>query len=154
MNEVMIKNWNEVVSPSDTIYHLGDFALGPKTLWRGYMERLNGTKILVKGNHDMPAAKMKELGFDEVVDSLIMQHGDYDIYLAHYPHPEFVDVLPKGMGPTPKTRYGFCGHVHTDWVTYGSVLVNVGVDQWQYKPITLEQALNALKSGQSANDDV
>lgn len=29
MNEEMVRRWNEVVRPTDHVYHLGDFALGP-----------------------------------------------------------------------------------------------------------------------------
>lgn len=28
MTEVLVENWNSVVGPTDTIYHLGDFAFG------------------------------------------------------------------------------------------------------------------------------
>ena len=29
--ELIIKNWNDLVSPDETILHLGDFAVGNKT---------------------------------------------------------------------------------------------------------------------------
>ena len=56
MNETLIKNWNETVTPDDQIYVLGDFFLGTDeefirhTLWR-----LNGQIYLIYGNHDTPA---------------------------------------------------------------------------------------------------
>ena len=52
MTETMINAWNEVVKPEDTVLHLGDFMLGPKTAWADYRRRLNGKIILVRGNHD------------------------------------------------------------------------------------------------------
>lgn len=52
MNEMLVHYWNEVVHPEDTVYHLGDVALGPIRESLGYIHRLNGKKILVTGNHD------------------------------------------------------------------------------------------------------
>ena len=45
-DEFIIDNWNKTVTPEDTVFILGDFG---KT---SYMERLNGKKFLIKGNHD------------------------------------------------------------------------------------------------------
>lgn len=151
MNEVLIKNWNSIVDPDDTIYHLGDFAMGPKDRWPSYIKRLNGMKLLVRGNHDQDEQKMKDLGFTYVFDNMIVPYKNFDIYLSHFPHPEFVDAIPKGQGPTKTTKYQFCGHVHTDWKTYEGVIVNVGVNQWDYKPITVEQALGALDDNKNGN---
>lgn len=50
MNEVMVERWNARVQPKDKVYHLGDIAIGKKGL--SLLERCNGTKVLIKGNHD------------------------------------------------------------------------------------------------------
>ena len=42
----IIENWNMIVSPYDTVFILGDFGK------LSYMEKLNGKKFLIKGNHD------------------------------------------------------------------------------------------------------
>ena len=52
MNEPIIANWNKVVSQGDTVYHLGDFALGNKSLIPDFLERLNGHISFIMGNHD------------------------------------------------------------------------------------------------------
>ena len=49
-DEEMIKRWNSVVSETDRVYHLGDVALSKNGL--KLMDRLNGSKILIRGNHD------------------------------------------------------------------------------------------------------
>lgn len=51
MHEVIIKNWNSVVTPRDKVYILGDVTLSKKNL--PILDELNGTKTLVMGNHDM-----------------------------------------------------------------------------------------------------
>jgi calcineurin-like phosphoesterase family protein len=53
MNRVMIERWNAVVGPEDTVYHLGDFAMGKPSEWPAFLRQLNGAKkILIRGNHD------------------------------------------------------------------------------------------------------
>ena len=51
MNNCLIENWNNKVGKDDIIFHLGDFAMGGSNLWNGILERLNGHKILILGNH-------------------------------------------------------------------------------------------------------
>ena len=55
MDETLIKNWNSLAKPKDKVYVLGDFFMYyKKPKLREILNRLNGTKILIKGNHDMP----------------------------------------------------------------------------------------------------
>lgn len=51
MNEALINNWNNVVRPEDTVYHLGDFAFGGSQLWNDVLSKLNGHIYLILGNH-------------------------------------------------------------------------------------------------------
>lgn len=51
MDEEMVKRWNETVRPSDKVYHLGDVVINRKAL--NILRRLNGDKVLIKGNHDI-----------------------------------------------------------------------------------------------------
>ena len=51
----LIKNWNSVVQPKDTVYFLGDFSLNFKGDYdhdEAIMKSLNGIKFFIKGNHD------------------------------------------------------------------------------------------------------
>ena len=51
MNAAMVGAWNGVVAVDDTVYYLGDFAMQPH-LVSEILPQLNGTKILIAGNHD------------------------------------------------------------------------------------------------------
>ncbi|MCA1800527.1 MAG: hypothetical protein LC687_04765 [Actinobacteria bacterium] len=51
MDEEMVANWNAKVRPVDTVVHLGDVCINRKAL--PILDRLNGRKILIKGNHDI-----------------------------------------------------------------------------------------------------
>ena len=52
MNAEIIRRWNTVVGEDDTVYHLGDVAMGKLEISLAHVTRLNGHKILVAGNHD------------------------------------------------------------------------------------------------------
>lgn len=86
MHKVLYKRHNEVVSPDDTVYHLGDFAYGPGAKsWQQINElvkRLNGTHHLIMGNHDhLDPFKYIEAGFTSVHTSLSLD----GIILIHDP---------------------------------------------------------------------
>ena len=68
MNEVIINNWNSVVSKDDIIYHIGDYGFGTKDELKEIFDKLNGKKYLIMGNHDLRVGKryFLELGFIEV----------------------------------------------------------------------------------------
>ena len=51
MDEYMVKAWNERVRPRDKVYHLGDVVINRRAL--DIMSRLNGDKVLIRGNHDI-----------------------------------------------------------------------------------------------------
>jgi calcineurin-like phosphoesterase family protein len=51
MDEFMIAAWNERVRPKDKVYHLGDVVINRRHL--ATLGRLNGDKVLIKGNHDI-----------------------------------------------------------------------------------------------------
>ena len=55
MNEAMVEEWNSIVQPEDLVYILGDVAFLPAQKAAEYINRLNGDKILVEGNHDRKA---------------------------------------------------------------------------------------------------
>lgn len=150
MNEGLVERWNSRVGPEDTVYHLGDFAMGGKgnLKWR---RRLNGKIILIKGNHDWSKKIMLEAGFDEVHKSktLYLPDEKVRIHLAHIP-----THIPEGPNRPQRTYspslihkldlnaydYLLCGHVHQDWGRNGKT-INVGVDVSDFYPLTFAELL-------------
>ena len=51
-DEWLIKRWNNTVNKRDSIYILGDFCLANKENTEKILNRLNGRKYLIRGNHD------------------------------------------------------------------------------------------------------
>ncbi len=50
--ELIIRNWNDLIAPHETVLHLGDFALGKKSNFTLLTGILNGRLFLIQGNHD------------------------------------------------------------------------------------------------------
>jgi len=80
----LIEQWNAVVSPSDTVWHLGDFALD-KSAARRVRPQLNGSIHLVIGNHDAQA-KIDRLDglWASANDAKYLRLDGDRIYLHHY----------------------------------------------------------------------
>ena len=77
MDEAMVKAWNERVKPTDKVYHLGDVVINRKAL--KIMHRLNGDKVLIRGNHDIfrddeYRMYFRELRAYHVMNGLILSH--------------------------------------------------------------------------------
>ena len=137
MNREMTRRWNEAVSPLDTVYHLGDFAMGSSSLLAPTRRKLNGKIILIKGNHDRSVQALLNAGFDQVYNQLNMELDGVKLYLHHQP-----EVKERWNQAT----IHLCGHVHEKWRRKGN-MINVGVDQWDFTPRTLKEILAAEKQG-------
>ena len=77
MDEFMVKAWNERVGKNDKVYHLGDVVINRKSL--GIMRRLNGDKVLIRGNHDIfrddeYRQHFRELRAYHVLNGMILSH--------------------------------------------------------------------------------
>lgn len=135
MNQVLTDRWNARVKSGDTVYHLGDFALGPVTELDGHRAKLAGNIILVKGNHDRSKGRMLAAGFQEVVSELYLELEGERLFLHH--QPMLGDVWKD------RAEVHLCGHVHTEWSRIGTI-INVGVDVRSFEPKTLAELLSDL----------
>ncbi len=151
MNYDLIRRWNETVAPDDVIYHLGDFALGPRETYAGYCAQLAGHKILLLGNHDEDADFMREIGFEDVLKNVVVEPDGKRLWLNHYPIPR-PDDFPGRRRPEPPGEYdlALCGHVHEKWLVRDGC-VNVGVDGWKFRPVSLAQIMQSVAA--SHGDD-
>jgi calcineurin-like phosphoesterase family protein len=77
MDEEMIRRWNERVRPNDKVYHLGDVVINRRAL--PTLARLNGDKVLIRGNHDIfrddeYRQYFRELRAYHVMNGMILSH--------------------------------------------------------------------------------
>ena len=130
MDEALIQNWNRVVSEGDTVYVLGDFSSYGKEENKALLKRLNGTKILIMGNHDMgyTPAEWREMGFLECSRWPILYEGFF--LLSHEP------LYINGNMPYANIY----GHVHNNpsYKDASSQSVCVSVERLQYCPESFE----------------
>jgi calcineurin-like phosphoesterase family protein len=136
MNKALVDNWNAVVDPEDTVYHLGDFAMGPRRLLAHIRSLLHGRVVLVRGNHDRSATACLEAGFNMVVSSMVSDVDGCRILLQHHP-PQ-----PSQEG---QFDYILHGHIHEKYRRIGNA-INVGVDVWNYKPVSFQELIRAEQS--------
>ena len=132
MDEFMVKNWNNTVKPSDRIYHLGDVVINRKAL--PILDRLNGKKVLIKGNHDIFKLRDYAKYFDDVRAYKVMpKHG---IIMSHIPiHPESLS----------RWKLNIHGHLHTNHLADKKYL-NVCVENINYTPIDLDSVIQFLEN--------
>ena len=106
MNEAMVKEWNDIVNPEDTVYILGDVAFMSGSDAGRIMNRLNGRKILIEGNHDRKTLQDTTFrsAFAEVHKYLDITYNGTKCVMFHYPIAEW-DQMHRGS-------VHFHGHLH------------------------------------------
>lgn len=159
-DQALIENWNSVVSPDDTVFHLGDFVFGGFPKWKEIAEQLNGHIYLIRGNHDdkQMTAGIQTLFEDCLYQARILVDGK-TVYLNHFPFLCFGHGDPKIY----KDSYSIqlFGHIHSGPnstsadVSRSSILYptqyDVGVDNNNYCPISWKEVNEKIQK-QLKND--
>ena len=134
MDDRLIKNWNEVVTDEDTVWVIGDFCLSnDKKVISDILSKLNGKKILVKGNHDEESDEVyRECGFSSVYSYPVIIKEFY--ILSHHPL-HLNDGMPYFL---------IYGHIHGNpiYKTRCSHGMCVSVERIDYRPISFEEIKN------------
>ena len=134
MDGTLIRHWNLLVSPNDTIWHLGDFAFANPDKTNDILNQLNGTKKFIIGNHDKKNIHvLKEHG--EVFDYKEIKHKDHHIVLLHYPI-SFWNRCDHGS-------LHFFGHLHGSHRPFNRSM-DVGYDA-HCRILTLDEAIDMIK---------
>ena len=148
MDEEMIRRWNDRMRPNDKVYHLGDVVINRKALKT--MSRLNGDKVLIRGNHDI----FRDDEYREYFRELRAYHVMNGLILSHIP------VHEASLG-----RFGcnIHGHLHASRVKKargvdaktGATLYSTEIDpryhcvcveQTDFTPILFEDVIKRIKA--------
>lgn len=138
-HKTIIENWNKLIQPDDEVYHIGDVAIDDDGL--KFMDQLNGYKILIMGNYDDPRdKKLLQSKFNQIHNSLVINIDDKPVNLVHYP----ASGLPN--------MFNIVGHIHGLWKVQRN-MINVGVDAWNYLPVSEEQVKFCMNAIDKFYDD-
>ncbi len=127
--DFLVKKHNEIVKPQDIVYVLGDVVYQKAT--KSYLkqvDKFNGKKILVRGNHDKVYSdiELKDY-FEEIIpegEGIELKIMDIPCYMTHFP------------STAKKDLFNLVGHIHSAW-KYQLNMYNVGVDVNHFAPINL-----------------
>ena len=106
MNNILISNWNNKVSKNDIVYCLGDFCWSNEDRWIEILSQLQGSKVLIQGNHDLKqmSSKLKHKFQDVTAYKEITDTGR-KVIMSHYPMPFYKSDYNGNV-------YHLYGHVH------------------------------------------
>lgn len=129
MDEAMVKLWNETVKPNDKVYHLGDVVINRRAL--PILERLNGDKVLIRGNHDIfklveYSKYFRDIRGVHVMDGCILSH------------------IPVHESQARRWRANIHGHLHANTLDNPWYFC-VCVEQTEFKPISFDTVREQIK---------
>lgn len=165
MNEEIIRRHNERVTNSDIVFVHGDTVMGNFKENLKLVQRMNGVKLLIPGNHDRvhPAYEIKdakrteayamyrEAGFKilPIITYHTAPNAGVPFVMCHFPYlgdsqdvERYSEYRPKFNSSMPWLVHG---HVHEKWKVNGTQ-INVGVDVWDFYPVSLEEIQEIIKN--------
>ena len=143
MNEAIVQRWNETVGPEDHTFILGDVSMGDVSRAPGSIQRLNGTKTLILGNHDRSLMKIEGIRdlFHGVYDYLVYSHSKQDHFVMfHYPIASW-DGKNHGSG-----SFHLHGHLHGAPSGIKGRAMDVGMDCNDLRPFSLDAVAEKLRN--------
>lgn len=142
-DEEIIYRWNSIVTPEDTVYHLGDAMLGSNHEYGlSCLNRLNGHIIMIRGNHDT------DRRWEEYEDqwphilptgwAYVLKHDLGKSYLCHYPTET---SCLENMTPIKHHLINLHGHTHSThkFEKNKPYQYNVALDAHNCCPVSLKQ---------------
>ncbi len=175
MNEALVSNWNNLVRQEDEVISVGDFSLAIRPV-EVYTPRLIGKKTIVAGNHDwihphhkksntptkqaQLIGKYHEAGWETVVTTEMRLYIPTigEVKICHIPYygseDHHTDDKYAKYRPIDDGTILLCGHVHQSWKTSrsskGTLMINVGVDVWDMKPVSMDEIATLIKKETSS----
>jgi calcineurin-like phosphoesterase family protein len=148
MDEDMVRRWNERVRPTDKVYHLGDVVINRKALRT--LHRLNGDKVLIRGNHDIFRDEeyrtyFRELRAYHVLNGMILSHipvheaslGRFGVNIHGHLHASRVKRARGVDAKTGAVLYGTDNDLRYHCVC---------VEQTDFAPILLEDVYKRIQA--------
>lgn len=143
MHSYITKSFNSILTADSDLYIIGDVTLLSSEFCgrvRKALSAINGRKHLVIGNHDTwKVRNYLENGITTVHSAGSFRYDGIRFFMMHDP----AEYLAIENG----TNVLLCGHIHTLFkhLFPKKRIINVGVDMWEYKPVSIEQIMSIVK---------
>lgn len=136
-DEWLINRINSKVGKKDELYILGDVSMAPRIPTESLIDKMNGKKHLILGNHDNNIKTSNRFeSISQIKDFIFKGKERIHIVLCHYP-----------MRAWNRSHYGsyhLYGHVHGS-LKPGIQSFDIGVDSNNYYPLSLREVLEKFK---------
>lgn len=143
MRNKLVANWNSIVNDDDLVICLGDFSFLNKNTTAEILKSLNGTKWLIKGNHDCHGKQWYlDVGFEKVMHNYLLDYKGKRILLTHRP-----SSIPTELAKSHSYDLHIYGHVHgkgnenMKFPTFAENGACVCVERTDYKPILVDEVI-------------
>jgi len=131
-DEHIIDMWNRVVRKKDKVFILGDITM-ETAKWYFNLDRMNGHKVVVLGNHDMPRDVPELLKYVDSVAGAIKYKG---YMLTH---------IPMAYEELHFYRGNIFGHIHENThVANSSKRFCVSVDRTNWTPMPFTEIVEQM----------
>ena len=148
----IIKRWNNIITPEDTVYILGDLCMSEnETEWNRVYKVLNGKKFIIWGNHDTnnkiikyeTEYNMTYLGFAY----LYKYNKKKMFYLSHY--PTYTTNYKDNKNPL----INLFGHTHqkNNFFDNNPDMYHVGLDSHNCTPVSIEEIIKDIEEYKEKN---
>lgn len=142
MDEAIVRHWNETVGEHDYIYILGDVSFSKAERTKALIQRLNGIKILIYGNHDKVIRDNKQIQsmFSETHEFL---ERDFKMEGASGKGKKII-MCHYALRVWNKSHHGsvhLYGHSHGTMPDDGTRSMDVGLDANNMRIISLEEVM-------------
>lgn len=128
-DELIIRNWNNTVGKNDLTWILGDIGMESPSHYH-LLDRLNGRKRVILGNHDAPKHVPELLKYVESVGAMVKYKG---YLLTHCPiHPHEME----------RFNVNIHGHLHEENID-DDRYINVSCEQINYTPIEFPKRIKS-----------
>lgn len=154
MDSALINNWNRIVKPEDTVWHLGDVAFY-KDFYQltELFASLNGNINIVLGNHD----RLIENNREDLLSSGLIK--SIQPYAEVKTNKQLIVLFHYGCRVWRNSHHSsilLYGHSHGSLPPWGKS-VDVGVDSKEitqdYRPVSLDEVLTYMEKRSVAKAD-
>lgn len=129
MHRALIKGYNSQVPVNGICYFLGDIATHGSELTKQVLSQLNGTKVIIVGNHDKNSNALYLMGFDVVLNSATIYISGERVTMSHCPLRGLFREDVTGMSGAVEgdlwhgesKHKAFSVDKHDDWHLHGHI---------------------------------